>query len=68
MKHFHVLLKVPAVPSVESKKIPLLADFLIVYSTPPGYYAFRNIFDGSYLIRFLVEELEKKLQNAQNKC
>ena len=65
---FHVLSKVP---SVESKKIPLQADFLIVYSTPPGYYAFRNIFDGSYLIRFLVEELEKNHKmhkiDAENK-
>lgn len=57
--------------------IPVHADFLMIYSTPPGklsflfffikikfyfnlgYFAFRNINEGSYLIKYLTEELDK---------
>ncbi|XP_018320704.1 caspase-1 isoform X2 [Agrilus planipennis] len=42
-----------------SYRIPLQADFLIAYSTVPGYYSWRNTTRGSWFIQALCEELEK---------
>ncbi|XP_018421168.1 PREDICTED: caspase-3-like [Nanorana parkeri] len=42
-----------------SCKIPKEADFLCHYSTPAGYFAFRNRNNGSWFIQSLCEMLEK---------
>ncbi|EEB13085.1 Caspase-1 precursor, putative [Pediculus humanus corporis] len=41
-----------------SYKIPIHADFLIAYSTIPGYYSWRNTTKGSWFIQALCMELE----------
>ena len=38
-------------------KIPTWADFLIAYSTIPGYFSWRNTLDGSWFIQSLIEVL-----------
>ncbi|RWS27881.1 caspase-like protein [Leptotrombidium deliense] len=45
--------------SAASYKIPTWADFLIVHSTVPGYYAWRNTSNGSWFIQALVSTIEK---------
>uniref|UniRef100_A0A6G1SKB3 Caspase n=1 Tax=Aceria tosichella TaxID=561515 RepID=A0A6G1SKB3_9ACAR len=40
-------------------KIPTYADFMIAYSTLPGFYSFRNTEKGSWFIRALCDVLEK---------
>lgn len=40
-------------------KIPTYADFLIAYSTLPGFYSFRNQERGSWFVQSLVEVLEE---------
>nr|6PDQ_B Chain B, Ancestral Effector Caspase-3/6/7 [Homo sapiens]6PDQ_E Chain E, Ancestral Effector Caspase-3/6/7 [Homo sapiens] len=40
-------------------KIPAEADFLIAYSTAPGYYSYRNTSNGSWFIQSLCEVLNK---------
>ncbi|XP_063237670.1 caspase-1 isoform X2 [Bacillus rossius redtenbacheri] len=40
-----------------SYKIPLHADFLIAYSTVPGFYSWRNTTHGSWFIQTLCAEL-----------
>lgn len=42
-----------------SYKIPRLADFLIAYSTVPGYYSWRNTTKGSWFMQCLCAELNK---------
>ncbi|CAF4426819.1 unnamed protein product, partial [Rotaria magnacalcarata] len=37
--------------------IPSEADFLLVYSTMPGYYAWRNSLKGSWFIQALCDML-----------
>lgn len=44
---------------VQSYRIPLHADFLIAYSTIPGYYSWRNTQNGSWFIQALCEELRQ---------
>lgn len=39
--------------------IPSEADFLMIYSTMPGYYAWRNSQKGSWFIQALCETLNK---------
>ncbi|CAG9840279.1 unnamed protein product [Diabrotica balteata] len=41
-------------------KIPVQADFLIVYSTVKGYYSWRNTTKGSWFIQSLCDELKKR--------
>lgn len=41
-------------------KIPVQADFLIVYSTVKGYYSWRNTTKGSWFIQSLCHELKTK--------
>ncbi|KAJ8972474.1 hypothetical protein NQ314_000167 [Rhamnusium bicolor] len=41
-------------------RIPVQADFLIVYSTVKGYYSWRNTTKGSWFIQSLCEELKRK--------
>lgn len=40
-------------------KIPVHADFLIAYSTIPGYYSWRNTTKGSWFMQCLCQELEQ---------
>ena len=40
-------------------KIPTYADFMIAYSTLPGFYSFRNTEKGSWFIRSLCQVLEQ---------
>lgn len=40
-------------------KIPTHADFMIAYSTLPGFYSFRNTEKGSWFIRALVEVMSE---------
>lgn len=42
-----------------TQRIPVEADFLYVYSTAPGYYAWRNVANGSWFISSLCEMLLK---------
>ncbi|XP_018567794.1 caspase-1 [Anoplophora glabripennis] len=41
-------------------RIPVQADFLIVYSTVRGYYSWRNTTKGSWFIQSLVDELKRR--------
>ncbi|XP_055383910.1 caspase-like [Condylostylus longicornis] len=41
-----------------SYKIPIHADFLIAYSTIPGYYSWRNTTKGSWFMQSLCTELD----------
>ncbi|CAH2230190.1 caspase-1 [Pararge aegeria] len=43
--------------SSASYRIPTHADFLIAYSTVPGYYSWRNTTRGSWFMQALCEEL-----------
>lgn len=45
--------------SAMSYKIPVYADFLIAYSTIPGYYSWRNTTKGSWFMQSLCQELDK---------
>lgn len=40
------------------QKIPVEADFLYVYSTPPGYYSYRSLMDGTWFIQSLCSVLK----------
>lgn len=40
-------------------KIPIHADFLIAYSTIPGFYSWRNTTKGSWFMQCLCTELER---------
>lgn len=40
-------------------KIPIHADFLIAYSTIPGYYSWRNTSKGSWFMQALCDELNE---------
>lgn len=44
-------------PGQATFRIPIHADFLISYSTVPGYYSWRNTTRGSWFIQALAEEL-----------
>lgn len=44
--------------TAQSYKIPMLADFLIAYSTVPGYYSWRNTTKGSWFMQSLCEEFQ----------
>lgn len=48
-----------SVEDTSSEKIPVEADFLYAYSTAPGYYSWRNTYNGSWFIQSLCEMLEK---------
>ncbi|XP_060520226.1 caspase-1-like [Cylas formicarius] len=41
-------------------KIPVQADFLIVYSTVKGYYSWRNTTKGSWFVQALCDELRNR--------
>ncbi|KAJ9576241.1 hypothetical protein L9F63_006903 [Diploptera punctata] len=43
-----------------SYKIPTHADFLIAYSTIPGYYSWRNTTNGSWFMQALCCELQSR--------
>ncbi|KAG8228019.1 hypothetical protein J437_LFUL003654 [Ladona fulva] len=40
--------------------IPVHADFLVAYSTIPGYFSWRNASKGSWFIQALCQELEER--------
>ena len=42
-----------------SYKIPSQADFLIVYSTAPGFFSWRNREAGSWFVQALCQVLEQ---------
>jgi len=44
-------------------KIPTYADFMIAYSTIPGFYSFRNTEKGCWFIRALVQTLQQYHQD-----
>ena len=44
--------------------IPTLADILIMYSTLPGCYSYRNTIEGSWFIQELCRQLEKYHQTT----
>lgn len=44
---------------MQTNRIPVEADFLYAYSTAPGYYAWRNVAQGSWFISALCEMLSK---------
>ncbi len=43
----------------QSYKIPSRADFLIAYSTVPGYYSWRNTTAGSWFVQALCHVLQR---------
>ncbi|CAL1295807.1 unnamed protein product [Larinioides sclopetarius] len=43
----------------ETLRIPTHADFLIVYSTVPGFYSWRNTTNGSWFVQSLCAALQK---------
>ncbi|KAJ1521350.1 hypothetical protein ONE63_003026 [Megalurothrips usitatus] len=43
----------------QSYKIPVHADFLIAYSTIPGYYSWRNTTRGSWFMQALCQEIKE---------
>ncbi|CAH0546194.1 unnamed protein product [Brassicogethes aeneus] len=49
--------------SHHSYKIPVQADFLMMYSTYKGYYSWRNTTNGSWFIQALCEELRARSAN-----
>lgn len=54
-----VLVSMDTVDDLEYFKIPTYADFMIAYSTLPGFYSFRNTEKGSWFIRALVDVLNQ---------
>ncbi|KAG5880452.1 hypothetical protein JTB14_028785 [Gonioctena quinquepunctata] len=42
-------------------RIPVQADFLIVYSTVKGYYSWRNTTKGSWFVQSLCDELKRRV-------
>ncbi|XP_044060129.1 caspase-3-like [Siniperca chuatsi] len=42
-----------------SERIPVEADFLYAYSTAPGYYSWRNTFNGSWFMQAVCEMLQR---------
>ncbi|XP_026186474.1 caspase-3-like [Mastacembelus armatus] len=42
-----------------SQRIPVEADFLYAYSTAPGYYSWRNTYNGSWFMQSLCEMLQR---------
>ncbi|XP_078322539.1 uncharacterized protein LOC111104823 [Crassostrea virginica] len=44
--------------------VPCHNDMLIMFASPQGYYAFRSRYDGSYLLRYLYEVVEKHYKNG----
>lgn len=49
--------------SAMSYKIPTHADFLIAYSTIPGFYSWRNTTKGSWFMQSLCQELQHNGKN-----
>lgn len=49
---------IDATPEPSIDRIPVEADFLYAYSTAPGYYSWRNTYNGSWFIQSLCEMLE----------
>ncbi len=45
--------------NAHSYKIPSHADFLIAYSTIPGFYSWRNTQNGSWFVQALCFELSR---------
>lgn len=52
-----VVVSVDALDAAHYFKIPTYADFMIAYSTLPGFYSFRNTERGSWFARALVQVL-----------
>mgnify|MGYP000916811258 CR=1 FL=1 len=50
-----VVVSTDALDAAHYFKIPTYADFMIAYSTLPGFYSFRNTEKGSWFIRALVQ-------------
>lgn len=49
--------------STMSYRIPIHADFLIAYSTIPGFYSWRNTTNGSWFMQSLCKELDENGKN-----
>ncbi|CAG0894029.1 unnamed protein product [Cyprideis torosa] len=43
----------------DSYKIPVHADFLVAFSTVPGYYSWRNTMNGSWFVQALCAAIRK---------
>ena len=54
-----VIVQADAHDSAGFFKIPTYADFLIAYSSIPGFYSFRNTEKGCWFIRALVQSLQE---------
>jgi len=50
-----------------SYKIPSHADFLIVYSTIPGFYSWRNTTAGSWFVQALCHVLQRERVNREGR-
>ncbi|XP_070769009.1 caspase-3-like [Enoplosus armatus] len=52
-------LETDSVDQQTSERIPVEADFLYAYSTAPGYYSWRNTYNGSWFMQALCEMLQR---------
>ncbi|XP_049897851.1 caspase-3-like [Epinephelus moara] len=53
------LIEADSVEEQTSARIPVEADFLYAYSTAPGYYSWRNTYNGSWFMQSLCEMLQR---------
>ena len=60
MDHGVNVTETDAVPVTASYKIPNHADFLIAYSTIPGFYSWRNTAAGSWFIQAFCHVIQKE--------
>ncbi|XP_074529960.1 caspase-3-like [Halichoeres trimaculatus] len=54
-----------SVAEERSERIPVEADFLYAYSTAPGYYSWRNTYNGSWFIQSLCEMLQQHSKDLE---
>ncbi|XP_062584995.1 uncharacterized protein LOC134246643 [Saccostrea cucullata] len=57
----------PTVAPVHITSVPCHNDMLIMFASPQGMYAFRSKEDGSYMLQFLYEAVEKFYGNGKLK-
>jgi len=62
----HAVAKTETDSSAHTYKIPSHADFLIAYSTIPGFYSWRNTSNGSWFVQALCKELNSETASARD--
>ena len=62
----HAVAKTETDSNAHTYKIPSHADFLIAYSTIPGFYSWRNTSNGSWFVQALCKELNSETAAARD--